>query len=330
MKRLFVLFAFLLVSGAAFAQEEKPQSEGTLMIVPRLEAEPTYDFDEKAWTFKNGTFASLWTVFDGNLGEHFSFSISNHWFTFDNSFQDAKDLYKHTWRCDENNWVDWANVTAHFGNFSLTLGKDYIHFGTFEIDDYDYDAHWQMNSMLWNYYQVYQWGGSFGWTSNDESTSVLLQMTTDQTMEKPFSSKNLGDYAYTLFGKHETDEVSLMGSISHCSLGWIGALGAELTLSDALTLRTDGYISDTYCSASARLTAALGQKADLFVKGGFDVGSNELILDGRGINIGLGGYWYPLRDNRDLRIHALCDYDSIGDNLYLAAGITYALNLKIF
>ena len=327
---MFVLFAFLLVSGAAFAQDEKPQSEGTLMIVPRLEAEPTYDFDEKAWTFKNGTFASLWTVFDGNLGEHFSFSVSNHWFAFDNSFQDAKDLYKNTWRSDVNNWVDWANVTAHFGNFSLTLGKDYIHFGTFECDAYDYDSHWQINSMFWNYYQVYQWGGSLNWTSSDESTKLMLQMTTDQTMEKPFQSKNLGDYAYNLFGSHETDDVTLMGSISHCSLGWMGALGVQLSLSDALTLTGDGYLANDYFAVNAKLAAELGDKFDLFAKAGFDVGSNELVLEGSGINIGLGAYWYPLRNSRDMRVHALCDYDGIGNNLYVAAGITYSLNLKLF
>ncbi len=329
MKRLFVLFAFLLVSGAAFAQDEKPQSEGTLMIVPRLEAEPAYAFGDKSWSFDLGT-SSLWTVFEGNLGDYFSFSFSNHWFAYSSSFDDTKDLYRNTWRADANNWVDWANVSIHLGNFSLTLGKDYIHFGTFESDDYDFDSHWQVNSSLWNNYQVYQWGGSIGWTSNDESTSLMLQMTSDQTMEKPFESKSLGDYAYSLFGSHEADGVTLMGSVGHYSIGWMGALGAELELSEALSLRTDGYISDNYCGASARLTAALGEQADLFVKGGFDVGENELILEGRRLYCGLGGYWYPLRDSRDLRVHALCSYDNFEQTLAFSLGLTYALNLQIF
>ena len=298
------------------------------MIVPRLEVEPSYH--EKAWTFENGNVASLWTVFDGNIGEHFSYSISNHWFAFSTSFEDTKDLYKNTWRADVNNWVDWANVSAHFGNFSLTLGKDYIHFGTFEIGDYDFNAHWQVNSMLWNNYQVYQWGGSFSWTSSDESTTLMLQMSSDQLMEKPFGSKNLGDYAYTLFGSHETDGVTVMGSIGHYSVGWMGALGVQIELSDALTLTGDGYLSFAYCGATAKLAAALGDKFDLFVKGGFDVGENELVLDGKGANCGLGAYWYPLRDSHDLRVHALCAYDGVSNSAYLAAGITYALNLKLY
>ena len=146
MKRLFVLFAFLLVSCAAFAQDEKPQSEGTLLIVPRLDADPAYSFADKAWSFDFGS-SSLYTVFDGNLGDHLSFSISNHWIAFADSFDNTKDLYRNTWRSDVNNWVDWANVTASFGSFSLTLGKDYIHFGTYEIDDYDFDAHKQLVPM---------------------------------------------------------------------------------------------------------------------------------------------------------------------------------------
>ena len=116
------------------------------MIVPRLEAEPSYS-PGRSWTFELGNAANLWTVFDGNLGDYVSFSFSNHWLAFSTSFDDTKDLYRNTWRSDANNWVDWANVTLHLGNFSLTLGKDYIHFGTFEVDDYDFDAHKELVPM---------------------------------------------------------------------------------------------------------------------------------------------------------------------------------------
>ena len=327
MKRLFVLFAFLLVSGAAFAQDEKPQSEGTLMIVPRLDAVPAYA--DKAWSFDLGA-TSLYTVFDGNLGDYLSFSFSNHWFAFHSSFDDTKDLYRNTWRADECNWVDWANVSLHLGNFALTLGKDYIHFGTFEIDAYDFDAYGQINSLLWNEYQVYQWGGSLSWTSTDENTTVLLQMTTDQLMEKPFESRNLGDYAYTLFGSHATDDVKVMGSISHCSLGWLGALGVETALNDTFTLTGEGYLADSYYNASLKLTVALGEKFELFAKGGFDIGDNELIVVGRGLFCGAGAHWYPLRDSKDLRVHALYSYDNVLKETVLSAGITYALNLNLF
>ncbi|MBR5018631.1 MAG: hypothetical protein IKX53_03215 [Bacteroidales bacterium] len=329
MKRLFVLFAFLLVSCAVFAQDEKPQSEGTLLIVPRLEVEPAYSFAERQWS-ANAGLSSVYSYFDGNLGEHFSFSVANHWALFSDSFDDTKNLYRNTWRADAANWVDWAYITASFGNFSVSLGKDYIHFGTYEIDAYDHDSHWQLNSSLWNNYQVYQWGGSFGWTSDDESTALKLEMRSDPLMEKPFAGPGLEDYAYTLYGSHEADEVSLMGSVSHCSLGWIGAMGLNLSLSDELSLGADGYLADNYFAASLKLTAALAEKADLFIKGGMDIGENELILEGRRLYCGLGGYWYPLRDSRDLRLHALYAYDSFDQSIGFSIGLTYALNLQLF
>ena len=300
------------------------------MIVPRLDAEPMYKLSEKKWTFDFGE-SSLYTVFDGNLGNYFSFSFCNRWFTYTDSFENTKALYQNTWRADAGNWVSWANVSLHLGNFALTLGKDYIHFGTFESDAYDFDAHWQMNSMLWNNYQVYQWGGSLNWTSNDESTTLMLQMTSDQTMEKPFGSKNLGDYAYNLFFSHEaTEGVTILGSFGHYSLGWMGALGLQLSLSDALTLTGDSYISGNYFAASAKLAAELSEKVDLFVKGGFDICDTDWIAHSNMINCGLGAYWYPLRSSKDMRVHALYTYDSNTNSLNFSVGVTYALNLKLF
>ena len=300
------------------------------MIVPRLDVDPSYYHPDKVWNVDLGS-ASLYTVFDGNLGDYFSFSLANHWFAFKSSFDDFKDLYRNTWRADECNWVDWANVSLHLGNFSLTLGKDYIHFGTFEIDDYDFDAYVQVNSMFWYSYQVYQWGGSLGWTSDDENTTLMLQMTTDQTMEKPFESKSLGDYAYTFYFSHASEDgVSLMGSINRCSIGWMGACGAQVELSDVLTLTGDMYVSKDYFGATAKLSAELGDHLDLFVKSGLDMGSTDWIIDGKGAFFGFGCNWYPLRSNKDLRVHALYSYDSVFHETALAAGITYALNFNIF
>lgn len=299
------------------------------MIVPRLNAEPMYTIPSKEWSFDLGETA-LYTVFDGNLGNYFSFSFANRWFAYTDSFDNVKDLYRNTWRADENNWVTWANVSLHLGNFSLTLGKDYIHFGTFEIDAYDFDAHWQLNSVLWNNYQVYQWGGSLGWTSSDESTTLLLQMTSDQTMVRPFGSKNLGDYAYNLFASHEADRVTVMGSFGHNSIGWMGAFGVKFDVSDNVAVTGDGYIAADYFGVTAKVDAALSDKFTLFAKCGFDDCNTDWLPAGKFLFGGVGAYWYPLRDSKDLRIHALCNYDSFHKAVECSAGITYALNLKLF
>jgi len=340
MKRLFVLFAFLLVSCAVFAQDEKPQSEGTLLIVPRIEAEPLYSFGERAWSVDMGT-TSFYTFFDGNLGDHFSFSFGNHWFTYCDSFENVKDLYRNTWRTDVNNWVDWAYVTVNFSGFFLQLGKDYIHFGTHEVDTYDHDSHWQLNSALWNNYQVYQWGGRFGWTDDDETTKIMLEVVNDQPRDgeprKPFSSRSVDDYAFNIFGTHDFDNVTLMASVGQCSLNWIGGFGVGVNFSDAFSLAFDGYASKTYGGASLKMTVSPTERFDLFAKAGFDKGNNDLILEGKRFYAGAGAYWFPLRESHDLRVHALAAYDSFNvgldepvPTLGFSVGLTYALNLQIF
>lgn len=329
MKRLFVLFAFLLLSCAFFAQDVKAQSEGTLLIVPRLDVDPAYSFSDHAWSADLGSTA-FYTYFDGNLGDHFSWSIANHWFSYTSSFEDTKALYRHTWRSDVNNWVDWAYLTVNFGGFFASLGKDYIHFATYEVDAYDHDSHWQINSALWNNYQVYQWGGSLGWMDEDETTKLMLEVRTDQLMEKPFSSRSADKYAYTLYGMHDFDNVSLMASVSHASLGVIGSLGLNVNFSEALSMGLDGYLSRTYGGGALKLTAAPSEKFDIFAKLGFDKGDNELVLAGNRFYTGAGAYWYPLRDSRDLRLHALTSYDSFDESLYFSLGLTYMLNLQLF
>lgn len=329
MKRLFVLFAFLLLSCAFLAQDLKAQSEGTLLVVPRLEVEPAHSLAGHSWSVDLGT-TSFYTFFDGNIGDHFSFSFGNHWLAYCDSFEDTKDLYRHTWRADVNNWVDWANITVNFGGFFLNLGKDYIHFATYEVDAYDHDSHWQINSSLWNNYQVYQWGGRIGWMDEEESTKVMLEVSSDQLMEKPFGSRSAGEYAYTLFGMHDFDNVSLMASASHCSLGILGALGLQFNFSDSFSMGLDGYLSKTYGGAALKATVSPSDNLSLFAKAGFDKGENELMLEGNRFYTGAGAYWYPLRENQDLRVHALASYDGLEQVLGFSVGLTYALNLKVF
>ena len=345
MKRLFVLFAFLLVSCALFAQEGKPQSEGTLLVVPRLDLAPSH-YSGGGWTFDLGS-TSLYTLFEGNIGERLSFSVCNHWFAYNSDWSDCADLYRNTGRCDEANWVDWANVTLNLGNFFITAGKDYIAIATDEIEANDYDSHWQMNSMLWNTYQVYQWGGKFGWQNEDETFSMSLQMTTDPLMYRFFETTNLGNYAYTFNTFWEGETVSLMGSVTHSgSWGWLGALGTQFSLSDKLSLGLDAYLNRSYYAGALRFGAALSDKFDVGAKFGYEWLERFDVMDLEGATAlgrlygGLLCNWYPLGDSRDLRVHLMaapsvtncltgciaryvCDW-------YFSAGATWFFEFNLF
>ena len=329
---MFVLFAFLSLSCAYFAQDLKAQSEGTLLIAPRFDVDPAYSVSDKAWTVDLGT-TSFYTFFDGNIGEHFSFSLGNHWLSFsDLSFDSTRDLYRNTWRADALNWVDWANVTFSYSGFFLSLGKDAMRIGTYEIDEYDYLSHWQINSVFWNSYQVYQWGGRFGWTNEDEDTMFSLSVTTDQLQEKPFSGDNFDQYAITLTGMHDFDNVSLLASLSHCSLGVLGALGLNINFTDDFALEFGGYGAREYAGGNLKLLTGIGEKFDFFAKCGYDWGDSDDVLgfSGSRFYTGAGCYWYPIKENRDLKVHGLFSYDSGDNSLGLSFGLTYSLNLNIF
>ncbi len=338
MKRLFVLFAFLLLSCTAFVQDLKAQSEGTLLIVPRVDLDPSYDGD---WYFDLGS-TSLYTLFEGNLTKNLSFSVCNHWFAFSTDIEDAADLYRNTWRSDNCNWVDWANLTYKMGNFFLSAGKDYMRIANFEIEEYDYDSHWQMNSFLWNNFQVYQWGGRLGWQNEDEDLTISLQVTTDPIMVHPFNTPHPLDYAYTFNTFYEGETLSLMGSVTHSGLwGWIGAAGAKVALSDALSLQTDINLSSFSRSASLRMDASLSEQFELIAKLGYEhLDYTWTAYGGHHLFGGVACNWYPLRDSHDLRVHLMAapsvtfhrSADRIVNpsTLYLSLGATYFFEFNIF
>ena len=333
MKRLFVLFAFLLLSCTAFVQDLKAQSEGTLLIVPRLDLDPAWNAGD-GWSFDLGT-TSLYTLFEGNLTRNLSFSVSNHWFSYCTGWDDAADLYRNTWRADASNWVDWANLTLKLEHFFISAGKDYMRIANFEIEEYDFDSHWQLNSSLWNNYQVYQWGGRIGWQSEDEDLTIALQVTSDPGMERPFQFVHPATYAYTFNTFYEGETLSLMGSVTHsCSWGWIGAVGAKVALSDAFSLTSDINLSHRLKSGSIRLDAALSDKFDLAGKVGYEQGFE---VDGSRVFGGIIGNWYPLRDSRDLRVHLLAapsffkySDGSRSTDLYFSAGATWFFEFQLF
>ena len=340
MKRLFVLFAFLMLSCTAFVQDLKAQSEGTLLVVPRVDLDPAYD---GGWSFDFGS-TSLYTLFEGNLTKNLSFSVCNHWFAFCTEFEDAASLYRNTWHAGEPNWCDWANLTYKIGNFFISAGKDYMRIGNFEIEDYDYDSHWQMNSFLWNNFQVYQWGGRLGWQSEDEDLTLSLQMTTDPIMYRFFETANPSNYAYTFNAFYEGETLSLLGSITHsASWGWIGAAGARIGLSDALTLGTDINLNPIAKAGSLSVTANLSEQLDMTAKLGYEwFGASD--WDGLAYSGHLFGgvvcNWYPLRDSHDLRVHAMlaptylhsrvANISGSDSALYMSVGATYFFEFQLF
>ena len=128
MKRLLVVCAAALLPCFLVSAQEADNSGRSveLSVIPRLDLNPVFFTDEGGggeFTLGN---TSLYSLFEGNITENLSFSVANHWagfYSVDEFWaEDPKGLYKNTLK-RTSNWLDWANLTYSFGDFSITLGK---------------------------------------------------------------------------------------------------------------------------------------------------------------------------------------------------------------
>lgn len=346
-KILLVCAALSLPCFLLFSQEaDEPGTGAELTIIPRLDLGaygPVGKTEEKGGpTLGN---SSIYTLFEGNITENLSFSVENHWASFgltDRKWDGSNvtDLYKYTWRSDWTNWCDWAYLSYSLGNFWVNVGKDMVYLGGFEFDDYDFDVHPQMLSTLWNNFAPYQWQGAFGWTNESENTTLAAQISTSPYGERPFSSgiwnysaKWVGEYgifsniwSFSAIGKGDGEYYPLV------------CLGQKISITDALAAGIDywnavcdgdGYLTKGH-SAYASLWYSLGEKFDFQLKGGIEHArwypGDEA---GTQWNIGASAHWFPLRESRDLRVHAAFSRSTISGAYELTAGVMYYLNLHI-
>ena len=138
---------------------------------------------------------NLYTFLDGDIGEHVSYSFSNHWVS-----KDTKALYQNTWRSWDVNWCDWANFTFSFGGLSITVGKDLLLTGSNEEMPNDVDNYAFLCSEFWNNLQMYQWGGKIAYKFSSINTTFEAQFCSSPFDEKPFQ-KN-GAVSFGLSGEY--------------------------------------------------------------------------------------------------------------------------------
>ena len=130
------MIAVALSATLVHAQEaENVGNSAQLSIIPRIDLNPYVGFRSDAGTDFSLSNSSLYTLLEGSFGEHFSYSIMNHWLS-----DEPAALYKDTFfHSDVNTWCDWANLTYSLGDFSFTAGKCCTAIGLWEMAAYDYD-----------------------------------------------------------------------------------------------------------------------------------------------------------------------------------------------
>lgn len=355
MKRLALSIAAMLCCFLGFSQGAE-DGGSTFLVIPRFELNPYVALGSDAYSGFDLSNTSLYTLFEGNIGNSpFSYSIEGHWLSTDPSA-----LYSNTFHSDEVNWLDWANITYAPSNWYLTLGKDVLSIGSFEIDEYDFDQHINLGSSLWNNLQVYQWGLKTGWANDDETFDASFQLSSSPYSIRPFGD-NLLSYSLALRGEYGIySTFTSVNALAYDKGAYVGviATGNKLALGDfelGLDATFRGYDFDlNEKSLVGTLNWSPSESFSLMLKGGFesvngleDVFGWNPILDGEdpydyyvpaslaqmhllGQNYFFGGAaasWYP---TDDLRLHATVAANNWAKSLSLNIGATYFLDLKRF
>ena len=324
-------------------------------IIPRLDLSPEFTDGKGEFTLGN---SSLYTLFEGNITENLSFSVANHWMSFwgtDPLMDDTKALYNHTfWRSDTNNWLDWAYLSYEAGPWTFTLGKNTMLTGGYEYDEYDWNVHPTLASSFWNYFQCYQWGGRIGYSFTEDHT-ISMEMTTSPYGERPFSS---GRYALSVGWDGTMGPITTKWSYSAIQRedDWthLFYLGTRFE-ADYLTLTLDlsnkigheDIILENGFSAQFSMGFQISDHFEAIGKIGmenfeqsqakepyYDSSRHEWVQPGpistsykSEFQIGAALHWFPLRDSKDLRVHATAAHNSFLDTATLSVGVLYNLNL---
>lgn len=328
----------VFLSYPAFSQDAGPATNcPELSIIPRIDANPFSPY--------------VYSLLDGSIGEHISYSFSNLWVS-----DDTPSLYANTLKTPEADWCQWAYVSLDFGNWHFSGGKQCVAVGSFECDEYDFDQYWQMCSTFWNNYQLYQYGGSVSYDTPSENTTFTLQLTSSPIFEhafdngaKTWSFKWTGEYGpySAIWSANMMDYKEEPGCKDKMSMF---ILGNKLDLEENLSLGLDLYMFYGYPSRYAPGAGKSGERyydnrshsivpffkwqpfdwMDVTVKGIFEKSSgieeDFFGIPEKYINGGVCLQFYPFSSLDGLRIHALAGKDNI-EGAYWSAGITYNFNL---
>ena len=346
MKRGFALLVAILCYFCTYSQEA---NEDTLIpefvVTPRFDANPYVPVGAPRSTTFDFSNTSLYTFLDGSVG-NFSYSMSNHWVA-----EDTPSLYKNAFLSNECDFIDWLVLSYTVGQFTFNVGKDVLAVGSSEYDYNDVDIHYSLASPFWHKNAAYQWGASVYFMTKSEDTTLRLQFATSPFGERPFASKL---FAYSLYWTGEYGCYTPFWSVNFMEMergkfANIIALGNRFSAGD-FSVEVD-YMNratsvknffEQEFSVSAQLLYNYNDKVEVFAKGGYDrsFGSDVFGYEDEGWFIptdaslvpsywyvGGGVHYFPLRESRDLRIHALAAYNNFAHSVSMTFGATYYFNL---
>lgn len=345
MRKILVLIVAALCYFCTYSQEANTSDNvPVLIIAPRFDVNPYFQTGSEGIRGVDFGNSSLYTLFEGSIGENFSYSMSNHWLS-----TDPASLYQNAFRSDDVDFIDWLTLSYSVGNFTFTVGKDMLAVGGYELDPMDVDQHPLLCSTFWHNCAIYQWGGRVEYMTADEASSVAFQFATSPFGCRPFKSK-LFTYSLVWYGEYGCFAPIWSANLIEYERGnfvKMASLGNGFYFGDA-TIELDlMYKHLNYEGSNHEFTAAckfnynFNDKVEIFAKGGYEYRSGMDIYgweDDFGFFptdishsnyafYGAGVHFYPLKNSTDLRLHTVLASNNYAKTLAVNVGVTYLFNL---
>ena len=265
----------------------------------------------------------LYLDINGYISPHFSYSF-NH--------RIASTYYEDNAGFEGTNWL---TLTYETDNFAFTAGKDALLVGSFEYDAYDLDTYYDMNSAFYNEFDCWQWGASAAWYPAEDH-EVLIQVANSPFADyEDYFAYALGwrgvwDFyeSYWTANLWQYDAGRFVKALSFGNRFYAGDFTFDLEY-----MTFSNQVKDI-CRNNHTIIFAPSYEWSFgraFAKCGWEVINEDALgYDFTGSNLfyGAGVEFFPLKDNRDIRLHAAWMSDS--NNMcchILDIGITWKMNL---
>lgn len=332
-----LIMGLLCIAATAAAQDRPPlftvgnPSDSLAYEKVKIGMEARFDFAFDAIEHEHDEAGFHGRYLNIMLDGHIIPQLSYHWRQRLNKFGEMKnDVFGAT------DWIylDWS-PSSHW---NLTAGKMVLDVGGYEYDNAPINEFF--SSLFWNHFACYQFGVGARYNFNGGKHSLSFQFT-----NSPYADR-LGDsnFAYNLMWRghmgffHTLWSVNLM-QYGHGHLAQFISLGnrfefgnfyLDLDLQNRHSRHEKFWFGDWFCIAKANFR--INHHFDIFAKGGYERWKPEF-EEPEAIECplyGAGVEYYPLRNSRDLRIHAavdLCHDDNDTRRLQAQIGITWKMDI---
>lgn len=290
---------------------------------------------------------------DGKIGKSFSYSLCH---SLVSPAGEDTNIFDAT---------RWLTLSYDWGNFTFTAGKDALMVGSFEYDAYELDCYYEMGSMFNYNINCWLWGASAMWTNNAETTSFAFQVANSPFAFAP-KEDNLFAYSLGWYGSWEQYEsiwsVNMMEYepgkfVKMLALGNMFYLGNFELMIDYITRSTDFSkgLGEDY-TLTVQPAYNFGESLRLFGRFGVEKTADDVPYDFLGeylsveekvlanddntcvipaylangkeyIYYGAGLEYFPLKEDKNVRLHAVWASNNYTKRHMINVGLTWKFDV---